>query len=152
MKTVSKQRKISVGVGVIVIDPYAKHMLVTRRLKGSNGGVGSIAMPGGRIEENERAYNCAVRETAEETGLLIRPRLLYGHTYVFHSEERFRQGRHQITLYVVADVIGGQLANLEPHKHEEWKWVSLDNLVYDCTSNDWIPVHALVVNRVTVGL
>lgn len=146
-----KRRKISIGVGVIVIKPPALYpvlpqMLVTRRKKGS------IAMPGGHIEEYEAAYDCAVREVKEETGLNIKPKLIDGHTYIVHAEEWFRQGKHHWTLYMAANVISGELCNNEPHKHEPWRWETLDNLEKICGPKDWIPLTALKVNREKIGL
>lgn len=145
-------RRISIGVGVLIIHPFEKKVLVTRRRKGSSWGEGAIAMPGGHIEEFETAYDCAIREIFEETGLVIEPRKIDEYTYVLHAEEWFRQGRHHWTIYMVGDVIGGLLRNIEPDKHEDWRWESLDDLAQTCGQDDWIPVRALLANRKKIGL
>jgi hypothetical protein len=47
----AKQRKISIGVGVLVIHPHVNvnnQFLVTRRLKGASYGCGALCMPGGQ--------------------------------------------------------------------------------------------------------
>lgn len=143
-----KHRDITIGVGVLVPCPTGKEgFLVTRRKKGSSWGAGSLCMPGGHIEEFETAHACAVRECEEETGLVVRPRMLDGHTYILHAEEWFRQNKHHWTMYVVADAVGGVLANPEPHKHEPWTWASFDHLKSACKPDDWIPLRALAANR-----
>lgn len=146
----SKQRKVTIGVGVIVVRDGK--MLVTRRRKGSSWGNGVIAMPGGHIEEFETAYKCAIRECVEETGLVVRPFKINDYTYVVHAEEWFREGRHHWTVYLPATVAGGSLCNPEPHKHEPWQWKTLDELAVLCGPDDWIPIKALVVNREKIGL
>lgn len=154
----SKKRNISIGVGVFVLSPdYISNVvkgkiLVTKRRAGSSWGQGSIALPGGHVEEFEKAYDCAVRETLEETGLVVAPILLDCHTYVFHAEEWFRQGKHHWTIYMAAEIVGGVLANPEPHKHEDWRWASVDDLAKTCGPEDWIPVKALLANRHKIGL
>lgn len=143
----AKRRRISIGVGVFILHPVEKKTLYTRRKAGSSWGAGAVALPGGHIEEFEKAYDCAVRECLEETGLVVRPRLIYDYTYVMHAEEWFRQGKHHWTLYMAADVTGGVLANPEPHKHEDWQWGTVDQLKSLCGPDDWIPLPALVANQ-----
>lgn len=147
---VAKQRKISIGVGVLVV--HEGRFLVTRRRKGSSWGEGALAMPGGHIEENEKAYDCAVREVREEVGIDVRPTLIDNYTYILHAEEWFRQGKHHWTLYMPAQWVGGQVGNPEPHKHEDWRWATLDDVAALCKPTDWIPLPALVANRKKIGL
>jgi len=51
----------------------ADRVLVTRRLKGVHLG-GSWEFPGGKLRSGESAEACAVRELAEETGVVARAR------------------------------------------------------------------------------
>jgi hypothetical protein len=107
----AKQRKISIGVGVLVIHPHVNvnnQFLVTRRLKGAS-------------------YGCG-------------------------AEEWFREGKHQWTVYLIADCVSGSVSNPEPHKHEDWRWETLDALAARCGPNDWIPVKALLAQRKKLGL
>lgn len=36
--------------------------------------------------------------------------------------------KHFVTIQVVANKFEGELKNLEPTKHSEWKWFDIDNL------------------------
>ncbi|HEY4060167.1 MAG TPA: NUDIX domain-containing protein, partial [Kofleriaceae bacterium] len=56
-----------VGIGVLVMKD-GKLLLGKRR--GSHG-EGEYASPGGHLEHLERVADCAAREVAEETGLVI---------------------------------------------------------------------------------
>jgi 8-oxo-dGTP diphosphatase len=62
-------------------------------------------------------------EVAEETGLSIK-NLRRGFTNDIYTKE----GKHYITLFVLADYAGGKPQVLEPGKCTEWRWVSWDNL------------------------
>ncbi|GAK64835.1 7,8-dihydro-8-oxoguanine triphosphatase NUDT15 [Moesziomyces antarcticus] len=57
-----------VGVAVFVLNEQG-HVLVGKRT-GSHG-AGTIALPGGHLELHESFYECAARETYEETGLVL---------------------------------------------------------------------------------
>ncbi|KAJ9479665.1 7,8-dihydro-8-oxoguanine triphosphatase [Pseudozyma hubeiensis] len=59
-----------VGVAVFVLNEKG-HVLVGRRT-GSHG-AGTLALPGGHLELHESFYDCAARETFEETGLVLEP-------------------------------------------------------------------------------
>lgn len=59
-----------VGVGVFVLNEKG-HVLIGKRT-GSHG-AGTLALPGGHLELHESFYECAARETYEETGLLLEP-------------------------------------------------------------------------------
>ena len=144
----SRQRKITIGVGVVVPDPKTKSILVSRRLK--KAGKDSLALPGGHIEEGETLVAAATRETFEETGLIVRPRELHGHTYVLHADEWFREDKHTWTVYVVGDIVGGTLENREPEKHENWRWEELWKLEEIVTEKDWLPMRALIYRMETI--
>jgi 8-oxo-dGTP diphosphatase len=144
------KRNISIGVGVVIV--CRGLLLVTRRQQGSSWGAGALAMPGGHIEENEKAVDCARREALEETGLIVEPFQVNDYTFIMHATEWFRQGRHHWTVYIPAHIRGGILANPEPHKHDGWHWWSLEQLEAVCGPDDWIPLPALKANREILGL
>ena len=104
-----------VGVGVIVVRDGA--VLLGRRV-GVSHGVGTWQFPGGHLEPFEDVADCAAREVMEETGLTIsNPR---GGPYtndIFEAE-----GRHYVTLYIVADAPAGTPELREPAKCAEWRW------------------------------
>jgi 8-oxo-dGTP diphosphatase len=107
------------GVGILVLRD-GKVLLGKRR--GSHG-EGSWAPPGGHVEPGEGPTETARREVLEETGLLIeRPRV--GPV----TEDRFPEGKHYRTTFVIAEAPTGEPRNLEPGKCEGWEWFDWDLL------------------------
>ncbi|MDR7070840.1 8-oxo-dGTP diphosphatase [Pseudoxanthomonas japonensis] len=103
-----------VGVGAIVMRDGL--VLLGKRM-GSHG-AGTWALPGGHLEFGESAAACAVREVREETGLEIESITAGPYTSdVFSSE-----GKHYITLFVVARSDAGDPALCEPEKCSGWQW------------------------------
>lgn len=103
-----------VGVGAIVMRDGL--VLLGKRM-GSHG-AGTWALPGGHLEFGESAATCAVREVREETGLEIESITAGPYTSdVFASE-----GKHYITLFVVARSDAGDPALCEPEKCSGWQW------------------------------
>jgi 8-oxo-dGTP diphosphatase len=103
-----------VGVGVLVVRDG--HVLLGER-RGSHG-AGTWALPGGHLEHGESAETCAIRELAEETGLAA-GRVTPGPytTDLFESE-----GRHYVTLFVLATDVAGEPTVREPAKCARWEW------------------------------
>ncbi len=109
-----------IGVGVIIIKD--KCVLLGKR-KNSHG-EGSWAFPGGHLEYGESPEECAVRETLEETGIEINNIRKGPFTNDFFAKE----GKHYITLFMLADHVRGDPEIKEPHKCEEWRWFNWDAL------------------------
>ena len=67
---------------------------------------------------------CAAREALEETGLVITRPMLGPWT-----NDRFEaEGKHYVTLYVMAEAPDGEPVVLEPTKCAEWGWFDWDAL------------------------
>jgi len=78
---------------------------------------GTWGFPGGHLEHGEEFIDCALRETDEECGVKIsRPWLARV------SNDIFDNGKHYITLWMVADWISGEAEVREPHKMTGWQW------------------------------
>lgn len=101
-----------VGVGVIVL---RRGMVLLGLRKGSHG-AGTWALPGGHLEFGESIEQCAAREVREETGLEIQ-----GVSQGTYSNDLF-EGKHYVTLFVVAHSEAGEPSVLEPEKCSEWGW------------------------------
>ena len=103
-----------VGIAVIVI----KNNRVLLGKRKNSHGAGTWAFPGGHLEFNESIENCAVREVLEETGICIK-NLRYGPytNDIFEAE-----GKHYVTLFVIADYASGIAEVKEPQKCEKWEW------------------------------
>lgn len=109
-----------IGVGVAVMKD--RKVLLLKRTNAH--GEGTWCYPGGHLEFNESLFDCAVRETDEETGLCI-TNLRKG----FFTEDFFiTEGKHYITFFVVADWESGKPEIREPHKCTEIGWFDWNEL------------------------
>ena len=113
-----------VGVGVAVLIEDSEGRILLGQRKGSHG-AGSWSVPGGHIDFGETPEHSCIRETFEETGLVIDN--VQKHE-VSYTNVIFEEGKHYITLFFTADVVDGTLALKEPDKCNGWKWFDLDSL------------------------
>ena len=103
-----------VGVAVMVIKD--NRVLLGKR-KNAHGD-GTWALPGGHLEFNESIEDCAAREVFEETGIRIK-NLRHG---PYTNDIFDKEGKHYVTLFVVADFDSGKPVVKEPQKCEIWQW------------------------------
>lgn len=109
-----------IGVGVCVVKE--NQILLGKRL--NSHGHGSWAFPGGHLEFGETLIECAQRELKEETGLEA-SKICRGPI----SEDFYlNEGKHYITIIMIAEYVSGYPQVLEPHKCAEWQWFSWDAL------------------------
>ena len=101
-----------IGIGVIVVKN--NKVLVGKR-KGPHG-KGTWSFPGGHIEFNEEVEDCAKREVLEETGIFIRNIRKATFTNDIHKKE----GKHYVTLFLIADYDRGKPKVMEPDRCEKW--------------------------------
>jgi 8-oxo-dGTP diphosphatase len=98
-------------VSVLVVD--GDRVLLGRR--GESPGLGTWSLPSGYVDYEEDFLTTAIRETKEETGLDIEVCSIINVVSSFVSP-RF----HFLGLYVVARVLGGELAAGDDLKAVEW--------------------------------
>ncbi|WP_373944795.1 NUDIX hydrolase [Vibrio chagasii] len=111
-----------VRVGVAAVIFREGRILLGERI-GSHG-ANTWATPGGHLELGESIEECAQRETLEETGLEVGAFKKLGFTNdIFENE-----GKHYVTLYVVATSSSGEPRVMEPHQCKQWQWFDLDEL------------------------
>ena len=115
-----EEKRPRVGMGVFVLKE-GKFLLGKRK---NAHGEGSWCLPGGHLEFNEKLEDCAKREVMEETGVKIKNIRFSTITNDMFKEE----GKHYITIFMLADWIEGKVKVMEPEKCEEWRWVTKDNL------------------------
>jgi 8-oxo-dGTP diphosphatase len=110
-----------IGVAVMVVRDG--HVLIGRRLSASHGH-DTWQFPGGHLEFGESIAHCALREVAEETGLEA---VVTG--YGPYTNDIFvDEGKHYVTLFVLATAPVGQPQVMEPEKCAEWRWCDWDAL------------------------
>lgn len=110
-----------VGVAVIIKDNDGK-ILIGRRL--SKHGYNTWSIPGGHLEKFETPEMCAIRETEEETGIIIeslKPDIFVNN---FFKETN----KHYITLYFIAKKWSGIPKLKEPDKIGEWTFCDINEL------------------------
>jgi 8-oxo-dGTP diphosphatase len=115
-----EKKRPYIGVGVIVM--REDHVLLGKR-KNSHG-EGTWQFPGGHLEYGESIEACARRELFEETGLSLVEFSLGPYTNDFFEKE----GKHYVTLFVIAHRTEGEVELKEPDKCECWEWFSWSNL------------------------
>lgn len=104
----------TVGVGVCIIKDG--QVLLGKR-KNAHG-EGSWNFPGGHLEFNESWEDCAKRETMEEAGISIKNLRFATATNDIFSVE----GKHYITIFMIADYDSGEAKVMEPEKCDGWEW------------------------------
>lgn len=111
-----------IGIGVLIFNKQ-NQILLGKRI--NSHGMATWGPPGGNLEFGESFEECAIRETREETALLIdAPRFLSMTNDFFESTQK-----HYISIFMTANMPSNQnLVNLEPDKIEEWIWFDLVNL------------------------
>jgi 8-oxo-dGTP diphosphatase len=112
-----------VGVGVL-IHKEGKFLFGFRM---SAHGSGTWCPPGGHLEAGESFKECARREVLEETGVEIHNIRVGTVTNDIFEED----GKHYITVNMLADWKSGEPRTMEPGKLEDFTWFSWDNLPED---------------------
>ena len=110
------QDRPRIGIGVIV----CRNDTVLLGKRKSSHGAGDWAFPGGHLEFGEAIFDCAIREVKEETGLTI-SNLKSG---PYTNDIFLAEGKHYVTLFVLAECGEGEVQLLEPEKCEAWGWFS----------------------------
>jgi ADP-ribose pyrophosphatase YjhB (NUDIX family) len=122
------KRRITIGCGVVVVQRGGTGRFLTLvRLGGPWDGRRMLV--GGHPEEGECVHDAAVRETFEETGLVVVPKTVNG-SYIFYTNEWICTDpfKHHFSVYVAADEVGGTLRNREPKKHRDLRWMTIDEV------------------------
>lgn len=104
-------------VGIAAIIRRNSHVLLGQRKRGHAQGMWGC--PGGHLEGGESFEGCVLRETEEETGIMLpRARLWTVENTIFHREEK-----HYVCIFMLADMPNGQEAKvMEEKKCVCWEW------------------------------
>jgi len=112
---------IGVGGGALIINDQNKTLLLQRGKKASND-IGVWCKPGGAVEYGETVEAMIKREVREELGVEIEIIKWLKHT------DHFVDDSHWVAFNCIATIRSGTPRNMEPEKHSEIKWFSLDKL------------------------
>lgn len=110
-----------IGIGVLIFNN--KNLLLGQRL-GEHGHL-TWGPPGGHLEFSETFEMCAVRETKEETGLIISSPSVFAITNdVFEKEHK-----HYVSIFLKAEYPRNQTIHvMEKNKVISWQWFPLHSL------------------------
>lgn len=106
-----------VGLGIIIVNQEGKILVGKRK----NSLAPNYSIPGGHLELGETFEAGAIREIKEETDLDISaPKVIA----VTNNLETFRgEGKHYVSVVLLATQYSGNLKNMEPEKCEGFMWV-----------------------------
>lgn len=112
---------IGVGCGAFIVNEK-NELLLQLRNKAPEKEYWSI--PGGRVELFETFEQAVKREVKEETGVDVEVvRLLGICDHIIENEER-----HWVSPSYLCKIVKGEPQIMEPTKHLDMKWFSLENL------------------------
>lgn len=117
---------IGVGAGAVILNDKNK-ILLLKRLR--NPEIGKWSIPGGKIDFMEEAESAVIREIKEELGITVEVEKLLGITSHILREEK----EHWFAPAYLVKITDGVPKNMEPEKHEEINWFSLESLPADLT-------------------
>ena len=132
-----KEYIIEVGVGVWLFNPVGQ-VLLGQRL--SPHGFNTWAAPGGKPKIAESVRSAAVRETWEETGIVLNEKDL---NFVAITHDNFSDSRYRTLHYKVDNVCQTPIVR-ELDKCAKWVWFDLDKL----PKNLFLPVQNLLKQNV----
>ena len=119
--------KPEVGCGAAILND-ADEVLLIQRLREPEAG--AWGLPGGKIDFGERAETAVVREIEEELGVKIALTGLACFSEIIDGGD----GRHWVSPIFSARIVSGDPALMEPEKHGDWGWFSLDDLPVQITT------------------
>lgn len=117
---------IGLGCGALVVNNKNEILLIRRTDKCQGGMTGVWSRPGGTVEFGETVESAIKREIKEELNIDVE---LFG-PKKYYNDMREENGikKHWVACGSFAKIIGGELTNMEPEKHDKVEWFSLDNL------------------------
>lgn len=110
--------RVHVGVAAFIEDEDAR-IAMLRRADDASHGAGKWSLPGGWVDFGETPAEAAIREAAEEVGLVCEDPVFLGYVTNTYPLEDF----HVICLFFRLRLIDGALCNMEPHKHTAVSWM-----------------------------
>ena len=120
---------IGIGVGALIVNEK-KEVLLLHRPATAKVEPNCWRKPGGSVEFGETREKALRREILEEIGCeMTSVRELRVYDHILPDEKQ-----HWLSIDYVA-TIKGTPTNLEPHKCDELRWFSIDDLPEHCSKN-----------------
>jgi len=116
---------IGVGVGAVILNDKNEVLLQKRTEKCGNS-KGCYGLVGGKVDFGETREQAIIREVKEEAGIDVEVLENLGTFDEILDNEDKKQ--HWIGTSMLCKIIKGTPKIMEPEKHSELKWYSLNNL------------------------
>jgi mutator protein MutT len=128
METVPSNKKVGVGVGVMILKD-GKVLLGRRhedpgKADSELHGEGTWTMPGGKLDFGEKPEEAVFREAFEETGIKVAMDKLK----MISVGNEIVSDVHFVTLGFLCEDFAGEPKVMEPDEITEWRWFSLNDL------------------------
>lgn len=125
-----KYPRPAVTTDIVVFAPHKGTIKVLLVKRGNEPFKGKWALPGGFLNEDETAEECALRELKEETGLDLKPNQIY-QVHTFTSLDRDPRGR-TISICFSAFVDYEKVAGGDDAAEAQWvSFADLPDLAFD---------------------
>ena len=133
---------IGVGCGAFILNDKNEFLMLKRTDKCRNE-AGKWNIPGGKVDFNEKVEEAILREIKEELGADLQiDDFMFFINHIIPDD-----GQHWVSFIFKSKIVAGELQNLEPHKHSEMKWFSLDSLPENLSISA-----QLMVNKIKNGV
>ena len=115
----SSEKRIELAAGVLVLNERREVLLIKRRADAPVS-AGLWTRPIGKVEFGETGIAAAIRETLEETDVVVAiPNSIPHNVWESIDVER---GRHCVVREYVGRYVSGEAWNTEPDRHDDVKW------------------------------
>lgn len=115
----------ALSVGSAIFD--GDKILLVKHLEKSRQPTGSYGLPGGRVENGETLMDACIRETLEETGVLLEKAEMRLVPHAYHAEMQLKEKKENLSMLIFsARKFSGRASKKE--EKVEPIWVPLSDL------------------------